>query len=207
VHWDHVGEPRDFDKSTFVVGHGACSLLQGSSKPLRGGHSFFEADLLPELRTIELSDPNSKLEHRLQDSDEEKSRTPNFQQPWISHLNLPRVMDIFQDGSLYIVDAPGHLPGHINLLARTEVNQYVYLAGDACHDRRIMRREKQIGTWSDSEGFTCCIHANRELAEKTIMRIQELERQGIEVIFAHDVEWEQNPKNQHRFLGSATQMG
>jgi glyoxylase-like metal-dependent hydrolase (beta-lactamase superfamily II) len=147
------------------------------------------------------------LEHRPQDTGKIKTIIPDFHQPWISHLNLPRVMDIFQDGSLYIVDAPGHLPGHINLLARTEIDQYVYLAGDACHDRRIMRREKQIGTWSDAEGFTCCIHANRELAEKTIVRIQGLERQGIEVIFAHDVEWEQDPKNQHRFWGSTAQKG
>lgn len=112
-------------------------------------------------------------------------------------------MDVFQDGSLYIVDAPGHLPGHINLLANTGNGQYVYLAGDACHDRRIMRKEREIGTWADAEGQTCCIHANREQAEETIRRILKLEEQGIEVIFAHDVEWEQDAKNRSRFWGGA----
>jgi hypothetical protein len=77
----------------------------------------------------------------------------------------------------------------------------VYLAGDACHDRRIMRQEKEIGTWSDSEGHICCIHANREVAEQTIDRIRKLEEQGVEIIFAHDVEWERDPKNKDRFLG------
>ena len=116
-------------------------------------------------------------------------------------------MDIFLDGSLYIVDAPGHLPGHINLLARTSPNSYVYLAGDACHDRRIMRKEKQIGTWEDAEGITCCIHANRVKAEETIKRIGELEERGVEVIFAHDVEWEQDSKNEGRFWGEEGRRG
>ena len=201
MHWDHIGEPRDFDKSTFIVGSGASDLLDGSSLSLRGGHSFFEADLLPKSRTVELSSPGSRSEQVSEYTKRNKLSTPVFNQPWTSYRHLPHVLDIFQDGSVYIVDAPGHLPGHINLLARIGIDEYVYLGGDACHDRRIMRKEKEIGTWSDAEGFTCCIHANREEAEETIRCIQELERQGVEVIFAHDVEWEQDPKNQHRFWG------
>lgn len=199
VHWDHVGEPRDFPSSVFVVGSGAKALLQGSSSSLRGGHSFFEADLLPEVRTIELSDAassTSNLKSSLPSSDE-----PSFHQSWTSHPMFPHVIDIFQDSSLYIVDAPGHLPGHINLLAKTGLNQSVYLGGDACHDRRIIRKEKDIGTWPDSEGHICCIHANREMAEQTIERIRKIEEQGVEVIFAHDVEWERDQKNKGRFWG------
>ncbi|KUJ11214.1 Metallo-hydrolase/oxidoreductase [Mollisia scopiformis] len=198
VHWDHVGEPRDFSQSKFVVGNGATDLLQGTSTSLRGGHSFFESDLIPHDRTIELSSPTASKFSNINEPLSQKPGVPNFHQQWKSHLHLPHVIDLFQDGSLYIVDAPGHLPGHINLLARTGINESVYLAGDACHDRRILRKEKTIGTWADAEGYTCCIHANREKAEETIDRIRELERQGIEVIFAHDVEWEQDPKNRDR---------
>jgi glyoxylase-like metal-dependent hydrolase (beta-lactamase superfamily II) len=201
VHWDHIGEPRDFPGSTFVVGSGAWALLQGSSSSLRGGHSFFEADLIPKSRTIELIDPISTREQNIQREPKDDTRKPDFYQPWTAHLNFPHTIDVFQDGSLYIVDAPGHLPGHINLLANTGNNKLVYLAGDACHDRRIMRQEKEIGTWSDAEGHTCCIHANREVAEQTIDRIRKLEEKGIEIIFAHDVEWERDPKNKSCFLG------
>ncbi|KAF8857443.1 Metallo-hydrolase/oxidoreductase [Acephala macrosclerotiorum] len=201
VHWDHVGEPRDFPQSTFVVGQGAPDLLHGTSTSLRGGHSFFESDLIPQDRTIELLSP-TQSPFKITQSHTQKPGSPNFYQPWTPHLHLPRVIDLFQDGTLYIVDAPGHLPGHINLLARTGLNESVYLAGDACHDRRILRKEKTIGTWPDAEGYTCCIHAHREKAEETIERIRELERQGVEVIFAHDIEWKQDPKNRSRFLGS-----
>ncbi|KAH6713445.1 AhpD-like protein [Leptodontidium sp. MPI-SDFR-AT-0119] len=201
VHWDHVGEPRDFPKSQFVIGHGAIALLQGSSVSLRGGHSFFEADLLPESRTTELASPSSKEG----DGRCPEIGNPEFLQGWTTHSMFPNVIDIFQDGSLYIVDAPGHLPGHINLLAKTGPTHSVYLGGDACHDRRIMRMEKDIGTWPDSEGHVCCIHADRKEAECTIERIRLIEEQGVEVIFAHDVEWEQDPKNEERFWGSVYQ--
>ncbi|RFU25125.1 hypothetical protein B7463_g11212, partial [Scytalidium lignicola] len=203
VHWDHIGEPRDFTRSTFIIGPGSMDLLQGTSSSLRGSHSHFEQDLLPQSRTFELNPTSIKKElnnHKILTVDQ--PGVPNFQRPWVSYLNLPSTIDLFQDGSLYIVDAPGHLPGHINLLARTGPEESVYLAGDACHDRRILRKEKTIGTWCDSEGFTCCIHSNREAAEQTIERIRGLENGGIEVIFAHDIEWEWNPENRSRFWGS-----
>ncbi|KAH7350534.1 AhpD-like protein [Rhexocercosporidium sp. MPI-PUGE-AT-0058] len=201
VHWDHIGEPRDFPRSHFIVGFGAKALLQGKSASLRGGHSFFEADLLPESRTTELVSPSSSKEVLGRCS---KIGTPNFLQGWTSHAMFPNVIDVFRDGSLYIVDAPGHLPGHINLYAKTGLNKCVYLGGDACHDRRIIRMEKDIGTWPDSEGHICCIHADREEAERTIDRIRLIEKQGVEVIFAHDVEWEQDPRNKKRFWGFQT---
>lgn len=131
-----------------------------------------------------------------------KGDIPNFNQSWEHRGSLPRTMDIFQDGSVLLVDAPGHLPGHMNILARTGPDKYVYLAGDACHDRRIMTREREIGEWHDEHGHICCIHADRKEAERTIERIKQLESEGVEVIFAHDVEWEQNPENQERFFGA-----
>lgn len=187
-------------------------MLSGSSTSLRGGHSFFEADLLDPSRTIQLSSPNG-------DSSNGRGNPPlislpssksavNFDAPWRPLGHLPATLDIFQDGSLYVVDAPGHLPGHINLMARIDSGEagykWVYLAGDACHDRRIIRREREIGEWHDAHGHICCIHANREEAEKTIERIRVLERQGVEVILAHDVEWESDPKNRGRYFGPST---
>ncbi|KAI8673118.1 Lactamase-B domain-containing protein [Fusarium sp. Ph1] len=202
VHWDHVGEPTDFRRSSFVVGHGSLDLLQGNVSSLRGGHSFFEPDLLDPHRTIQLPDPEASYTAR----DEAQVSGINFGGPWRQFDSLPSTLDIFGDGSLYIVDAPGHLPGHINLLARTRESEsdtkWIYLAGDACHDRRIMRHEREVGQWQDAQGHTCCIHVDLEKAKATMERIRDLERKGIETIFAHDVEWEIRNKNSHRFWGS-----
>ncbi|EUC44055.1 hypothetical protein COCMIDRAFT_99264 [Bipolaris oryzae ATCC 44560] len=186
VHWDHIGEPRDFPDSTFVVGHGAATLLNDTSSSLRGSHSFFESDLLPEGRAVELPEPIIDLHG-----------------PWQSQGCLPEVLDLFNDGSLLIVNAPGHLLGHINLLARTSPSHQIYMGGDACHDRRILTGEKEIGEWNDAHGQVCCIHANRKQAKETIDRIRILEKEGVEIIFAHDTEWENDPANRTRFFGAA----
>lgn len=200
VHWDHVGEPRDFQRSTFIVGHGSLAVLAGQSASLRGSHSFFEADLLDPDRVLELADPNENS------PEGENSGMRPFSGSWSTVDSCPPVLDVFGDGSLYVVDAPGHLPGHINLLARVsdekEGSRWVYLAGDACHDRRILKREKSIGEWYDATGHVCCIHADRAKAEETIEQIRALERNGVEVIFAHDTEWESNVQNRSRFFGS-----
>ncbi|TGJ78989.1 hypothetical protein E0Z10_g9775 [Xylaria hypoxylon] len=210
VHWDHVGEPRDFPRSTFIVGHGALDVLAGKSKSLRGSHSFFESDLLDPSRTIELPDPVGGGD--VETGPETSIPNPqlpiaiNVNGPWEELEGLPAVLDVFKDGSLYIVDAPGHLPGHINILARTLKDDggtsWVYLAGDACHDRRILRKEKIISEWFDAHGQVCCIHADRAQANETIERIRGLEGKGVEVILAHDVEWEGNAGNVGRFFSA-----
>ncbi|KAK4451035.1 metallo-hydrolase oxidoreductase [Podospora aff. communis PSN243] len=191
VHWDHVGEPRDFPRSTFIVGHESLDLLAGTSpSSLKGGHSFFEADLLDPLRTVELPDSREATDNTpdYESSSSHGRPSINFSGPWRSVDGSPPVLDVFDDGSLYIVDAPGHLPGHINLLARVEdeklkgQTRWVYVAGDACHDRRILRGEKEIGEWEDASGHRCCIHADRKKAEETIARIRKLEQSGVEPI-------------------------
>ena len=106
---------------------------------------------------------------------------------------------------MFIVNAPGHLPGHVNILARTANDHQIYLAGDACHDRRLLTGEKEIGEWNDAQGHVCCIHADRKRAEETIQTIRELESKGVEIIFAHDVEWEEEPRNKARFFGAEIQ--
>ncbi|KAL5118800.1 hypothetical protein ACEQ8H_003303 [Pleosporales sp. CAS-2024a] len=209
VHWDHIGEPRDFPTSTFVVGNGALSLLKGGNSPqLRGGHSFFEADLLPEGRTRELSNPCSST-GSTPDSISRHAYalgTIHLDRPWKKTSGkLPfYTLDMFGDGSLLIVDAPGHLAGHINLLARCSGGRHVYMAGDACHDRRLLTGEKSIAEWEDAQGHVCCIHANRKQAEDTIQRIKALEADGVEIILAHDVEWEKDAANKARFFGAGS---
>jgi glyoxylase-like metal-dependent hydrolase (beta-lactamase superfamily II) len=174
-------------------------LLSGTSSSLRGGHSFFESDLLPEGRTVQLSNPSTASTGELPSKDR---GTINLEGCWKASDTLPQTLDVFDDGSLLVVNAPGHLPGHINLLARCSNNRRVYMAGDACHDRRLLTGEKSIGEWEDAHGHVCCIHADRNQAEETIGRIRDLEQEGVEIIFAHDVEWENDPANRARFFGA-----
>ena len=123
-------------------------------------------------------------------------------------------MDLFGDGTVIVVNAPGHLPGHINLMVRIGVSplKYVILAGDACHDMRLFTGECDIATWTDDTGRHCCIHYDIPRARETIRRLAQAQREGIEVdvggklqraevevVFAHNWQWEIDAKKRNRF--------
>ena len=52
-------------------------------------------------------------------------------------LVWPRVYDYFGDNSLYLLDSPGHMVGHLMALARTGENEFIIMGGDGCHDRLL----------------------------------------------------------------------
>lgn len=41
--------------------------------------------------------------------------------------------DYFSDGSLYILNVPGHTTGHISALVRTSPDTAIFMGGDVCH--------------------------------------------------------------------------
>lgn len=96
-----------------------------------------------------------------------------------------------------MIDTPGHLPGHLNLLCRLSPHKWVCLAGDAFHDPRLLTGEKEIGEWGDEAGNTFCIHLDKEGARKSIQRLRKLQGQGqgqgegveVELVAAHDEGW------------------
>jgi glyoxylase-like metal-dependent hydrolase (beta-lactamase superfamily II) len=47
--------------------------------------------------------------------------------------------DYLGDGSLYILDVPGHATGHISALVRTTLDTFVFLGGDVCHHAGVLR--------------------------------------------------------------------
>lgn len=103
----------------------------------------------------------------------------------------PNAIDYFGDGSMYIVDAPGHIGGHVNILARTSAEgSWILLGGDSAGDFRLITGEKEIGHYTDVNGCFRCIHANKELALVNIQRIRGLlSNPKVQVLIAHDVTW------------------
>jgi len=203
VHWDHVGTPKDFKRATFVVGSGSLTVLDSNEGGITGGHSHFEKDLLPRDRTVELPQVGSAL-------NTENKRTPSLgsrikQEDLVYRaLEFLDVIDIFGSGLVYLVDAPGHLQGHQNLLVKLSDSKWLYLAGDAAHDRRLLRGTHRIATWKSVHGDTCSIHHDDVQVMETLKKVRKLEAEGlagckVEVVFAHDIEWYSEDANKERF--------
>ncbi|KAI0633699.1 Metallo-hydrolase/oxidoreductase [Trametes polyzona] len=163
IHFDHIGDSRPYTNATFLVG-AAAQPLAARGWP-EDPDSLFAQDLLPAGRTRFL-DPAE----------------------WPPLGPFPHALDLYGDGSLYIIDAPGHMPGHINILARTSPDGgWIYLAGDSGHDRRLLTGEARIPF---HEIFGCA-HRDREAAAEHLARIRALmgTYPRVRVLLAHDVPW------------------
>lgn len=167
-HFDHVGNAPSFLTSQFVVGGDTRELFEQAypEDPL----SLYAEDILPKDRTTYIDD-------------------------WVPLGPFPRTRDFFGDGSLYLVDAPGHLPGHMNVLARTSADgAWIYLAGDSCYHSKVSTGEARI-----AEGMPWdpdfCIHTNKGNTEETLQRIQEFSNlPRTQIIFSHDLRWYEKNK-------------
>ncbi|KAI2634055.1 hypothetical protein GGS21DRAFT_519814 [Xylaria nigripes] len=214
VHWDHIGTPADFARATFIVGSGSLHLLRHGAAPYNPPEEF-NADDLPLLRTIELPPAKSDYEHAGRFHEYyagAHTPTPTLTHAlpgvtgWRPFAGFPATIDLFGDGSVHIVDCPGHIYGHINLLVRIALRKYAYLGGDCCHDVRIFTGERRIAEYEDQLGRLRSAHVHTGLAKETLRRIKDgVESLGrgedghvdVEIVIAHDRDWRE--RNRHRF--------
>jgi glyoxylase-like metal-dependent hydrolase (beta-lactamase superfamily II) len=112
---------------------------------------------------------------------------------------FPRAADYFGDGSVYILEAPGHAPGHINILARTSADgAWICLAGDSCHDPRVLTGEKEIPWIEDG------MYSDLESTEKHLEDLRNLrDMDKVQVLIAHDYEWYNENRESGAFFPGA----
>ncbi|KAK5168294.1 uncharacterized protein LTR77_006863 [Saxophila tyrrhenica] len=194
THWDHIGMPADYPNSKFVLGSGTLHTVKHGAPHYPP--EMFEKDPLPLDRSTEFPPgPDSPGKDLACATSQQTSHQ------WKPISTLKHAIDFFGDGSVYIIDAPGHLQGHVNLLARLGPEKWVYLGGDCCHDSRIITGEKEIAMYPDAHGEMRSVHSNLPVARTTIAMIQDFVKtngDNVEWIIAHDKGWADN--NQERFF-------
>ena len=95
-------------------------------------------------------------------------------------LTFARSHDVFADGSVLVVDLPGHTPGSVGVLLRLAGDRRVLLAGDAAwHGLQITRLREKAPFPGD------LVDADRDQAFASLHRLHALPP-GIEVVAAHD---------------------
>ncbi|KAF1813002.1 metallo-beta-lactamase superfamily protein [Eremomyces bilateralis CBS 781.70] len=115
-HWDHIGDPSTFPASTaLIVGPGfKDAFAPGYPANPRGviRESDYEGR---EFREVSF---------------------PSDDSPDLLRIGRFKAIDYFQDGSFYLLDAPGHTIGHLCALARVtdgDRQGFVLMGADAAH--------------------------------------------------------------------------
>jgi glyoxylase-like metal-dependent hydrolase (beta-lactamase superfamily II) len=122
---------------------------------------------------------------------------------------FPKAIDYYNDGSLYLIPSPGHLPGHVNILARTSPNDsWIYLAGDSAHNPCILKGCCEIAEYPDKDGSMTSAHEDLAAAKVHIQRVSEMRRDPrVLVILAHDFEWYEKNRQGPAFFPGRITMG
>ena len=105
-HFDHCGNIASLPQSVdLIVGDGfKDEFLPGY--PGKEGSPFWEADF--------------------------KGRNV-IEAKWDTKIGNFPAWDYFGDGSVYIINAPGHATGHVSALVRTTPDTAIFMGGDLCH--------------------------------------------------------------------------
>ncbi|TFK48510.1 Metallo-hydrolase/oxidoreductase [Heliocybe sulcata] len=120
THYDHTGDPSTFPSTTeVVIGPGTKA-------------AFFPPYQEGSNSTILTSDFEGRKVTELGPED--------------FHLTIGGLgaCYYFGDGSFYLLDTPGHCPGHITALARVTPTTFILMGGDTCHHPGQLRPSPYI---------------------------------------------------------------
>ncbi|KAH7061620.1 beta-lactamase-like protein [Paraphoma chrysanthemicola] len=169
AHWDHCRPIRHvFPQATARFGPGtrdACSP----------GH---------------LRDPELQWDGRYFDPQRSTERWEELSGPWQQFGPFEKAMDFFGDGSFWVVQAPGHMPGNCLAMARVKTGHWVCLGSDCCHSRELLDGTSDIAEFCMPGAGKMSLHADMAAARSTISKIRALESvHGVRTVLAHDVSW------------------
>jgi N-acyl homoserine lactone hydrolase len=134
LHFDHASALAEFPAATVLVSKPEWQAAQARGAALQG---YVAAQFDPRLtyRTLDLHSPPAH------------PRGP-----------FERALDLFGDGSLTLLDTPGHSPGHMSILARLSEREAL-IAGDAIYTMATLREGKRPLRSQSSKDFERSIRA------------------------------------------------
>ncbi|PGH18833.1 hypothetical protein AJ79_00246 [Helicocarpus griseus UAMH5409] len=149
-HFDHIGDPSTFPPSTsLIVGPGFKeAVLPGYPEIQTSSILQSDYEYLP-LAPAALHPPLHPPQINLQTNTPPRGRNLielTFTGPSTTHIGRFAAHDYFSDGSFYLLNAPGHAPGHLCALARTSTNPdtFIFMGADAAHHAGELRPSRYI---------------------------------------------------------------
>ena len=201
LHFDHIGDfgKHDFPKAEFWVGPSSCTSARPGYPADKDG-SVFSDDLPSDgsRKIVEFEMPPRLISDKRKVAIEEASKKGNYggielHKPpggWFGLGAFEAAFDLFDDGSAYIIDAPGHAAGHQMLLVRVKkrsnavADDFVLLTGDCYHHAALLGDPLLTARPPFSKSS---MHGDPEVAIDTMFRTKRCaEEEYIWAIGAHD---------------------
>jgi len=179
LHWDHVGDVRPFTNVKIVLGADSYDVVasassEGKLHPFPKDRKLVYVNFHPgdQISTTSTNENTSMLDRRV-----------------LPLGAFERAIDLYDDGSFYLIDAPGHMAGHLAALARVGPDgSFVLLAGDACHDRQCYLRSANADQGTTRQ-LSKIIYVDVGTAQETAGRLTRMsEEPGVVVILTHEKE-------------------
>lgn len=82
-----------------------------------------------------MADPSLQWDGRFFDPEHATERWEELDGHWTRFGPFEKAVDYFGDGSFWVIQAPGHMPGNLCAAARIESGHWVLLGSDCCHSR------------------------------------------------------------------------
>ena len=206
MHFDHVGDgaKAGFENAELWVGPTCCTYARpgypveenaptlSETLPTDGSRKIVESFIPDEL----LKNAGDKRAGKVMDGLHKGlyNAVDLKKADWVGLGSFDRGFDVFDDGSAYLIDAPGHSAGHQMMLIRTTTGSgddtFVLLAGDCFHHPELLKEPRRTARPPYSKGG---MHTDPEPALDTIYRTKAFaEKDNVWVIAAHDFSVGQN---------------
>jgi glyoxylase-like metal-dependent hydrolase (beta-lactamase superfamily II) len=201
LHFDHIGDfgRADFSNAEIWVGPSACTSAR-PGYPADKKSEVFSDDLPKDdsKKIVEFKLPWSMLDSKRRMAIKTAEEKGNYEgiewhEPgggWFGLGPFEAAFDLFNDGSAYIIDAPGHAAGHQMLLLRVKtgsidaVDDFILLAGD-CYHHPAMRDDPLLTARPPFSKSS--MHVDPEAAIDTMFRVRRCAKEeNIWVVAAHD---------------------
>ncbi|KAH8815966.1 beta-lactamase-like protein [Xylogone sp. PMI_703] len=142
-------------------------------------------------------DPRLPWDGAFFDPEQATEQWSELEGPWVPFGPFDKAMDFFGDGSVWLVQAPGHMPGNLFAAVHTGDGQWVILGGDCCHSRSILNGEVEIAEFDYPGRGRMSAHDDLGEAKQTIKKLRdlEIENYNVHIALCHDDKWMREGKD------------
>lgn len=205
LHFDHCGDfgKDGFDKAELWLGPGTCMSFRpgypadedgevySEDLPTDGSRKIVEFTTYHEAEEADQEGVYEGIELRYPlEEDAEGDRSAGV---WHRLGSFDKAFDVFCDGAMYIIDAPGHTAGHQMLLLRVktrpddEDDDFVLLTGDCYHHPALLENPWGPRRMARPPYSKSCMHEDPEAAMNTLCQTKSMAyEQNVWAIGAHD---------------------